>query len=372
MKKLLLSGLLLSAITVNAQVVKKVVLYDYTGVGCQFCTDGTTIIEGLLTANPTNFLPVQIHTSTSYTPANSKLRTPEGDIYNTFAKPSGYPSGSVDFIKYNTEPNVAMSRSLWSPAFNVRKALTADMSLAIDDRIIDGSGNYTGTVNVKFANAPTAGVKYNVNIFVLQDSLKADPPYQQSNFSGGPHGGASPLTYATHKYVHNNILRKVLTGAWGDTAVIKGDLNTDSVYTKSFSITLDPDWGDPKNLRVLAFVTNSATKEILNGEQISFTAFGKVSVEQVSNKLEILSAYPNPAKIGDVVNVAFDIANNELVTMNVYNAVGQHVSTPYISKDVKGSHTIQWKTGLDNLTPGLYIIEVATASGKQTQRITLQ
>ena len=60
-------------------------------------------------------------------------------------------------------------------------------------------------------------------------------------------------------------------------------------------------------------------------------------------------------------------------TLNVYNMAGQKVATPYVSNEVEGGHTIMWKTGLTpNLVPGTYIVEVATAEGRQTQRITLQ
>lgn len=374
MKKLLLSALMLAAVGTNAQTVKKVILHDYTGVKCQFCTDGTVKIEGMIASNPNDFIPVQIHAGT-YTPSNSPLKTTTGDALVAIVQPPGYPCGSVDMIKYGPagSTGLAMSRTYWADAFQARKTNGATVSVGIDEKADMGNGKYSADINIKFESIPSGAGKFRVNVFILEDSIKAENGLEQINYGGGPYGGASPLTWATHKYVHNNVLRKALGGSWGFIDVVPENPTTDSVYSKTVEFTIDPSW-EKKNLRIVAFVAKNgsgADKEIYNGEQITLNAFFAANVEKVKD-VEILTAYPNPAKIGDVIRVGFDIAKTEQVTMNVYNAVGQKVATPYVSKDVKGSHTIQWKTGLDNLTPGLYFIEVATESGSQTQRIVLQ
>lgn len=380
MKKLLLSALVFSAFAANAQV-KKVILHDYTGAKCQFCTDGTVILEGLLAANPTTFIPVQIH-APSYTPASSALKTAEGDSIDAFADPAGYPAGSVDMLKYTPSGStgIAMGRGSWTAAFNVQKAKPGIASVSINNRKKTGANTYEADIVVEFSALPTAGVPIAVNAFLLEDSIKADGAnYTQTNFSGGPYGGASPLTYATHGYVHNNVLRKAIGGTWGYTTTIPATPVVGTKYTQKISFTIpggtSPTGWVEKNVRLVAFVAyNSAlNKEVINGEVLGVSkTFFPAGVQNTINSVNIMSAYPNPAKLGSVVNVEFDITNDEQVTMNVYSVTGQKVATPYISNDIKGGHFIQWKTGLDNLTPGTYIIELATATGRHTQKITLQ
>lgn len=384
MKKLLLGVLMLSAFGTYAQT-KKVILHDYTGVKCQFCTDGTVRIEQMLAADPVSFIPVQIHTG-SYTPAGSPLKTAEGDAINTFAKPYGYPAGSVDMTAYPPAQDanwtgLAMNRGAWSAAYGVQVAKTALASVGIYNRKKLTDTTFEADVNVMFTTAPNGTDPITVNVFVLEDKIKAEKVgtaaatnFEQTNYSGGPHGGASPLTWKDHQYVHNNVLRQVLGSTWGFTGIVPNVPVLNQVYTKKITFTI-PSTSDVANTRLVAFVSynGALNKSVLNGEMLSVgKTFFPVGIEETVKNLEILSAYPNPAKAGDVVNVEFETTQSGLVTMNVYNSVGQLVATPYSSNDVKGGHFIQWKTGLDNLAAGTYIIEVATADGAQTQKITLQ
>lgn len=381
MKKLLLGVLMLSAFGTYAQT-KKVILHDYTGVKCQFCTDGTVRIETILAANPTSFIPVQIHCG-GYTPTGSPLSTTAGEAINTFAKPAGYPAGSVDMLKYapSMSTGIAMNRGYWESAYNAQVVKTALASVGIYNRKKLTDTTFEADVNVMFTTAPNGTDPISINVFVLEDNIKAEnggttaTDFRQSNYSSGPHGGASPLTWADHQYVHNNVLRQALGGTWGfPGTIIPNAPVLNQVYTKKITFTI-PSTSVVANTRLVAFVSYNGTlnKEILNGEMLSVgKTFFPVNVEETVKGLKILSAYPNPAQAGDVVNVEFETTQSGLVTMNVYNSVGQLVATPYSSNDVKGGHFIQWKTGLDNLAAGTYIIEVATANGAQTQKITLQ
>lgn len=376
MKKLLLASFALAAVGANAQT-KKVILHDYTGVNCQFCTDGTTVIEGMLASDPTNFIPIQIHTG-SYTPSTSPLKTAEGDAFDAAAQPSGYPAGSVDYVKYSSNTTVAMGRGSWSAAYSTQKAKPAIASVGIANRVDKGSDTYEADIIVQFTAAPTAGVPITVNFMVIEDSIKADGVLKQINFAGGPKGGKSPLTYAADGYVHNNVLRKTLGTTWGFSGVIPATPVIGTKYTKKVTFTVDPTWVK-KNLRVVAYVSYNGTtvttqREIINAEMMKLSGFFKTGVNEVNNNnLSILNVYPTPAKVGDVVYVEYNTPTTEKVSMNVYNLSGQKVATPYSSVDVQGAHTMQFKTALYNLASGTYILEVVSESGsRQTQKIVLQ
>lgn len=378
MKKLLLSALVLASLSSYAQT-KKVILHDYTGIHCQFCTDGTVKIEGLIASHPTTFIPIQMHTGI-YTPAGSPMKTAEGDAFNAVVSPPGYPCGSVDMVLYvpSGATGLAMNRSYWDPAYQAQIAKGAKASVSIGNRVDKGSDNYEADVNVTFTALPTAGIPLKVNFMILEDSIKADgADYEQTNYSGGPFGGASPLTYATHKYVHNNVLRKTLGTTWGYAGVVPATPVVGTKYTKHVTFTLDPTWVK-KNLRVVAYVAYDGTtmttdKEIINAEMLKLNSFFKTGVNEVKSALQILNVYPSPAKMGSVINVEYNTTVTGNVVMNVYNTTGQLVATPYNSYDVEGAHTMQFKTALyNNLTPGTYVIEVVSANDRQVQKIVLQ
>lgn len=383
MKKLLLGALMLSAFGTYAQT-KKVLLHDYTGVKCQYCTDGTVRIEAMLAADPVSFIPVQIHCG-GYTPAGSPLSTTAGEAINTFSDPYGYPAGSVDMTAYPPAQDanwtgIAMNRGAWAAAYGVQVVKPAIASVGVFNRKKLTDTTFEADINVMFTTAPTGTDPIAVNVFILEDGIKAKnngtpaTDYRQSNYSAGPHGGASPLTWDDHQYVHNNVLRQVLGGTWGYPSVVASPVVVNTVYTKKVTFTI-PSTSDVANTRIVAFVAynGSVNKEVINADMLSVgKTFFPANVEETVSGLEIYSAYPNPAKLGDVVNVEFQTKESGLVTMNVYNSVGQLVATPYSSNDVKGGHFIQWKTGLYDLAAGTYVIEVSTANGKQTQKIVLQ
>lgn len=386
MKKILLSVLVMASIATNAQTtVKKVILHDYTGVKCQFCTDGTVRLEAIAVANPTNFIPVQIH-APSYTPPASKLLSTEGTTIDNFVSKYGYPCGTVDMTRYPPANDanwtgIGMNRGAWSPAFDVQKVKTAIASVSIDNRVKVDATTFEADIVVEFNTMPTGTGPISVNAFIIEDSIKATKgtDYAQTNFGSGPYGGASPLTYEDHGYMHNNVFRDALLGAWGKNLALP--IQTGKKYTEHVTFTV-PAGASPagwvvENIRIVAFVAYNGSaeddKNVINGEMMDVsTSFFKVGVENVKNNVEILSAYPNPAKLGSVVTLQFDIATSQKVTVNVYNSIGQLVATPYVSDDIAGGHSVQWKTGLDDLTAGTYIIEVSTAEGRQTQKITLQ
>lgn len=385
MKKLLLATFALASFSAGAQT-KKVIIEDYTGIWCQYCSDGTVVLDGLETANPTNLIAVASHNDNGYGGTADLLMIAEGKAIASGVGLSGFPAGGIDRKKFSGETYIGVSRSKWGSYFSQRAALTPIASVGIANRVKNTDGSYEADITVKFTTAPAAGVPLKVQVYILEDSIQATGTLAQTNNSGGPNGGANPLTWAAHKWAHNNVLRAALGGTWGYSDGVPATPVVGTVYKKhvKFNIadastvpaTVPAGGWKADKVRVVAFVAYDGTaaadqKEIINAEEVALKSFYKTGVEQVNN-VAILSAYPNPAKLNSVVKVAYDIKENEKVTMSVYNAVGQLVATPYVSEEVMGSHTIQWNPSNDNLVPGVYLIEVSTASGKQAQRITLQ
>jgi thiol-disulfide isomerase/thioredoxin len=80
-----------------------------------------------------------------------------------------------------------------------------------------------------------------------------------------------------------------------------------------------------------------------------------------------LVLFPNPAS--DVMNVSFMLAQNENVTVNVYNAIGELVSTNYYDNMAAGNQMVQINTA--NFANGMYMVEMVSGQNRTTSRMTI-
>jgi thiol-disulfide isomerase/thioredoxin len=360
MKKIVYSLALLaiSSAAFAQAPVKKVILEDFTGTWCGWCPEGTVVLEQLQAANPTNFIPVASHNGDG-------LEVPDGAAIDNGLNVTAYPNGAVDRFQFSGEAKIPVGRGKWSGFTNNRLATTAIVSVSFVNPKYDGT-NYTATVNVKFTQAPVAGVPLKMNVYLLEDSIPATGALAQSNYSNAVQGGADPLT----NWFHNATLRKALGGAWGFSTTIPGAPVVGTVYSENISFTIPATWVK-KNVNVVAFVAYDGTaaanrKEILNAEQYPLKWWFPTSIENVaSNKMNIAS-YPNPATSSSVVKTSFYLSQDANVSLEVLNSVGQVVSAPYTSFEIEGAHTIQWSPRqFGNLGSGMYFVRISTDKGEQ-------
>ena len=370
MKKILYSLLMLSATATvsNAQTtVKKVVLEDFTGTWCGWCPEGTVVIEGLLAANPTSFIPIASHNGDA-------LQVPEGAAIDAALDVTAYPNGAVDRFKFTGTTKIPMSRGSWSSSFNTRKNMTAIVSVSFENAVKTSADTYSADVKVKFSSAPTAGVPLKMNVYLLEDSIAATGQYDQDNYSANIQGGASPLV----NWFHNSTLRKATGGTWGYATTIPTNPVVGTTYTEKVTFTIPAAWV-AKHINVVAFVAYDGTvannqKEILNAEQYALKYWYPTAVNNVTENSLEAQVYPNPAKLNSYIKFAFNLKSDANVKMEVINAVGQVVSHPYSSFEIKGAHTIQWNA-MENtsIAPGMYFVRISTDKGEsQVTKIILE
>jgi thiol-disulfide isomerase/thioredoxin len=359
MKKLyLLSFLTLMSISSQAQV-KKVILEDFTGTWCGWCPEGTVILEGLLAANPANFIPVASHNGDA-------LEVAEGAAIDVALNVTGYPNGAVDRFQFPGQAKIPMSRGAWSNSVNTRLALSAIVSVSFENAVKTGANTYAAKVNVKFTSAPTAGVPLKMNVYILEDSIAATGAYDQDNYSANVQGGASPLT----NWFHNGTLRDALGGVWGYASTIPAVPVVGTTYSENISFTVPANWV-AKHINVVAFVAYDGTvaanqKEILNAEQYPLKYWYPTAVTNVNKNDFQVNVYPNPASMSSVIKSSFILKEDATVNMQILNSLGQIVSQPYSSFEIKGAHTIQW-SAIENssLTPGMYFVQLSTDKGER-------
>jgi len=365
MKKFLtLSVLAAATIHANAQI-KKVMLEDFTGTWCGWCPEGAVHARQLLAAHPTTFIPVACHINDALTIANAN------DVPTALGV-SGLPAGAVDRFQFTGQSVIQIDRTLWSDAYDTRAAVAAKASVSFTNTTKVGS-TYTATVNVKFTSAPTANVPIKMNVYILEDSILATGNIEQENYSTEVQNGASPLS----DWFLNGTLREVLGGVWGYDAMIPATVVVGTNYTKDITFTLDSTWV-AKNINIVAFAAydgpaENNQKEIINTEQMALGNFGNVTaINEIKSNMQA-SIYPNPAKMNSYIRTTFALTEDATVSMVVTNALGQVVSKPYNSFEIKGAHTIQWSPLENaNIVPGIYFLQLSTdKGGNQTSRLVI-
>jgi hypothetical protein len=85
------------------------------------------------------------------------------------------------------------------------------------------------------------------------------------------------------------------------------------------------------------------------------------------NSVNGLNIFPNPAT--DFVNVGFDLSSSENVTINVYNMVGEKVSTRALGNLSAGTQHVE--IGTSDLSNGMYLVELVAGQNRSVTRMTV-
>jgi hypothetical protein len=385
MKKLLFALALIPALNASAQeaTVKKVLMEDFTGLKCGWCPEGTMILEALKTQHPANVVEVAMHGG-GFEPTNSKLRTPEHAQLFSALQASAFPAGAIDRKLYdqrsdkNYYPGISMGRGDWADAFAAQMPQTAIVSVSFTNIAQTSAGVYEGDLNFNFSALPTAGVPLVAQVYVLEDGIAATGALKQDNYSASVQNGKSPLDPWFHNRTYLHFCGTNVFG-WKFEDIEPTHATTPAInttYTKHFTFTKDVTW-EASNLLLVAYVGYNGTaandeKQIMNAEEAGLGGTFVTSVANVKGNLSINNVYPNPATTSSIIKVEYNTTENAIVTLKVLNAIGQVVATPYVSKDIAGTHTIQWRASDAGVPAGTYVMQLSTGKNMFTQKISIQ
>lgn len=390
MKAILLLTFVLFTYTTYAQTVKKVYLEYFAGGWCQTCPNGAKAVEDMDGTHGNKFIAVAVHNKDGFD-------IPDGDAVDSAFDVTTYPAAAINRKKYSGKYNLTTNTtgSSWKSKVSSELSNTAIVSVSMDNLVQVNDSTFEGDVVAKFNTAPASGVPIVVNVLLSENKIEAKKYFgtqwgnidiaQKNATSHYGHNG-SGWTYTTtassgNTFYYHHTLREMLGGSWGWAGVVPANPAIGTTYTKHFTFTVSPTSGFPipwkqENMEVVAYVAYNGSLsgdelEVLNAERVMLSSFKTTGIAEISGNISISNTYPNPAHLNDVVNIEFQSSESGLVTLNVYNITGKHIAQPYVSNDVKGSHTILWKPSDDNLASGAYILEVNTPSGKSTQMLNI-
>ncbi len=323
MKKILTYGIL-GLFTISSSIAqnwvsttpenKKVVLEEYTGYRCTYCPDGHKRADNMVLANPNNVFLINIHTGGYATPAAGDLdfRTAKGDILASAAGIQGYPQGSVNRFKSPW----AESRGAWAATGNTILAQPSPVNAYVKAYFDRNTRELTTEVEVFY----TADAKDNTN--------KLTVVLTQDNILGKQTAGETyyPENYVGDKYIHDHVLREVITpSVWGD--VFTGTDSGTYIYKKYVTVLPESIRGVPLkfyDLDVVAFVSESNNSNILTGAsaKVEYDPTGAMNLS-LANKTQTPSGLcVDPFKpVVEVTNPSSETVNSFELTASINGVI---------------------------------------------------
>jgi hypothetical protein len=235
---------------------QKVLLEDYTGHKCGNCPRATKSAYDLKAIYGDRLIILAIHAGffagTNVPPFTYDFKCAEGIQLDTDfgVSAAGNPNGMVnrkqvsgsyivDYLDWGTQVNSILASNSTAPA-----------AIEIETVYNSSTRNLEATIHTEFLTSLSG--TYNLTVFLAEDSIIN----WQKDYDVTPND--------IPNYVHREVLRGSMNGTYG-TALPSS--STGDTLTSVFNSTLDAAW-DENHISVIAFITDGATKEVIQVEQV--------------------------------------------------------------------------------------------------------
>lgn len=232
-----------------------VLLEEFTGVGCVNCPDAALIAMSLHQLYPENVVLVSLHGDII-----SRYTDPIGgtdfrldvvkDYFNFYGPFSSLPQGMLNRSNYAKQNSIILGRNVWASALGELLKETPKVEILTAAKKNNGSIDITVHVETKMA------LKNAVNLVVeiTEDGIVGSQMMPDGTLN--------------RAYVHNHILRKVLTPTWGDEISIS---KVGDTVEKQYSYAV-PEGVDVDKCTVVAYVAErTGNRSILQASALEMT-----------------------------------------------------------------------------------------------------
>lgn len=334
---------------------KKAVLEEFTGIYCTFCPAGHLIASNLMAANSGEFFAINVHVGSFAAPGagDPDFRTSFGTSLANQSNLSGYPAGTVNRREFaglqQNGTGTAMSRSNWSNATGQIRSQAAYVNIAVDAQVDEQTRQLRVITQYYYTDSSSLATN-KLNVALLQNNIE------------GPQTGADAYYPANiqpnGKYLHQHMLRHLLTGQFGVdiTNTVMGSTRTDTFfYTIPASLTNIP--YDLGNLEIVAFIAEGQ-QQIINAGGADVTVVNhQYAVDASLNAIESLIDYcpgtvsesvwvrlrNNGAATMTAANIAYSVnggtASNYAWTGSLPYGASEYVTLPALSFTVQATNT---------------------------------
>lgn len=235
---------------------KNSVIEDFTGVRCPNCPAGHLIIANLQTQYPGRVVGVCLHPQNSLgVPYSFSTQDLENSVSQTLFDYLGQigsePAGAIDRTLFPGQTAILLDKSLWATYVGNDLALPTAVNVELSATYSSTNRQLNIVTALHYTSTDTTSTR--LTIMLTEDSIVT----AQLN-------GAVIDTY----YVHNDVLRTVVTGIEGDA--VTPSPQPGLVVLKTYQTTLDTLW-NVAHMNIIAFVQNyeNSNLSIYQAKEIS-------------------------------------------------------------------------------------------------------
>ncbi|MFC2100390.1 Omp28 family outer membrane lipoprotein [Bacteroidota bacterium] len=240
----------------TAQVVKKILLEEFTGHICPNCPTASKIAHDLKVYAGKQLILLSIHGGFLAEPGTSPFTydftcNVGDELFTHFGSPNP-PKGLINRIERNGNQIIATGD--WNTFVDSLLQVEQDAQMEITNNYNENTRVLNTTVETEFFN--TIAGPISLCVYIVEDSIISPQKNNDPNI---------PPVGNILDYVHMHVLRGSMNGTWGDT-LVQGNPVVSQKYSKSYSFTLDNAW-EAKNCGVVAFVYYIQNEEIIQAEE---------------------------------------------------------------------------------------------------------
>ncbi|MBJ05030.1 MAG: hypothetical protein CMP65_03925 [Flavobacteriales bacterium] len=242
----------------SENIIKKILIEEFTGHRCSACPNAARIIENEKNIYCDHIIVLAYHpegtlfTNPGAPPFTEDFRTPEGtEIGNTF--------GALNL------PKILLNRKEKEPNLWVFKPEDLATSNYVNNLLFDQNNNPIEPkldINIDFEETLNSSLNITIELEKLNEvngNFKLVVVISEDEIISGQEDGKEEIP----DYEHNHIFRTSLNGTWGELI----DLNQVNII-KNFSFPyLNSNIYDLYKCSIIAYVYNEDTNEIIQAEQ---------------------------------------------------------------------------------------------------------
>jgi len=221
----------------TGEVLRNVLIEEFTGVQCVNCPQGAEVIEGLINTYDERLIAISIHAGFFSNPhpieSQLDLSTDTGEDLDALIGPvQAYPSAAINRNSFNPGGKIYPFQT-WAGYVEQELAVPSHVDIQIENSFNENSGELSTSVNIDFLKTFTDDLSLSV-VITENDIIEAQ--FGEMGWE--------------EDYKHKHVLRAMLTNVAGNP------IPTQSAGTgvqENFTFNIPGDW-NVDNCKVVAFV----------------------------------------------------------------------------------------------------------------------
>lgn len=227
---------------------KNVLLEEYTGINCASCALGHQTATNIMNKYPGRINIINVHSGDFAEPVGDQpdYRTPYGEKLRSTANANTYPSASINrhiFPEY--EDHTALQRYNWEDAALQIMDFISPVNIGMESSYNESERKLSIHIEVYYTAASPESTN-RLNLAILQNNVI------------GPQAGQG------ENYVHQHMLKDLITGQFGDTIYQTGQHELSDFY---YEYILPEEW-PVEDISLVAFVAEDP-QEVYTAEEIN-------------------------------------------------------------------------------------------------------